>query len=80
MNDQPQGRVILNKISRIGHAYVELFDNGQVKAGYYKDTARVYNSVTEAYERFRQSYDMSGNHSAWNICYALEDYMPGDET
>ena len=69
------GRVILDKTSRLGHPYVEVFEDGRVKAGYYKDTARVYESADEAYARFRASFDHSGNHSAWNICYALEDFM-----
>jgi hypothetical protein len=75
MNEVGTGRVILDKTSKIGHAYVELFDDGRVRAGYYKDTAKMYGSVDEAYARFRESVDQSANHSAWNICYALEDYM-----
>lgn len=70
------GKVILDKRSVNGHAYVELLDDGRVKAGYYPDTAKVYNSVEDAYARFRQSYELSSNHSAWNICYVLEDYLP----
>lgn len=77
MNASQEGRVILDKTSRLGHAYVELLDNGRVRAGYYKDTAKVYETVEDAYARFKESFDLSGNHSAWNICYALEDYLPG---
>lgn len=80
MTTPQNGRVILDKTSRIGHAYVELLPGGEIKAGYYKDTAKVFPNVWEAYARFKESFDVSGNHSAWNICYALEDYMPGDET
>ncbi len=69
------GRVILDKTGAIGHAYVELLDDGRVRAGYYKDTAKLYNSADEAHTRFKHSFDQSGNHSAWNICYALEDHI-----
>lgn len=68
-------QVLLDKHSKLGHAYVELLDDGRVKAGYWKDAAKTYGSVEEAYARFRESFDMSGNNSAWNICYVLEDYI-----
>lgn len=75
MSEVGTGRVILDKTGPIGHAYVELFDDGRVRAGYYKDTAKLWGSADKAYARFRQSVDEAPNHSAWNICYALEDYL-----
>ena len=75
MNALGTGQVILDKGGRLGHAYVELYEDGRVRAGYYKDTAKLYGSADEAYARFRESVDNSPNHSAWNICYALEDYL-----
>lgn len=68
-------KVLIHKLSRLGHCYVELLEDGKVKAGYYQDTAKTYDSMAEAYARFRDSFNNSGNHSAWNICYILEDYM-----
>lgn len=75
MSDLGTGRVILEKTCPIGFAYVELYDDGRVRAGYYKDTAKLWDSVDEAYARFKQSFVESGNHSAWDICYALEYYL-----
>lgn len=74
MTDTAASRVILDKTSPVGHAFVEILDDGRVRAGYYKDTAKLYGSAEEALARFRESYNFSGSHSAWNICYALEDY------
>lgn len=75
MPDAATSRVLLDKRTPVGHGYVELLEDGQVKAGYWSDTAKTYASAEEAYARFRQSFDQSNNHSAWNICYALEAYM-----
>lgn len=73
LQDQPQ--VLCDNRTAAGHAYVELLPDGKVKAGYYKDTARLYGSADEAHAHFRQAYSFSNSHSAWNIAYALEEYL-----
>lgn len=75
MTDTVASRVLLDKTSPNGHSYVELFEDGRVKAGYYKDTAKLYGSADEALARFHESFAFSGNRSAWNILTALGDYM-----
>lgn len=75
MTELGTGRVILEKTSSVGFSYVEIYDDDRVRAGYYKDTAKLYGSADIAHTRFKQSFEESGNHSAWNICDALENYM-----
>jgi hypothetical protein len=75
MNGAPTSRVLLDNSDHIGHAYVELFDDGRVRAGYYKDTAKPYESAEEALTHFQQSYSFSNNPSSWNICQTLQSYL-----
>jgi hypothetical protein len=75
MSEQPTSRILLNNTKVRGHGYVELLDDGRVKAGYFKDTAKLYGSADEAHARFRESYDFSGNLSSWNISECLQDYI-----
>jgi hypothetical protein len=69
------GHILLDNKDRRGHAYVELLDDGRIKAGYFADTAKTYESAEEAHVRFKESITFSDNLSAWNICDCLEDYM-----
>lgn len=74
MTETITSRVLLDNRNAVDPAYVELFDDGKVKAGYYPDTANTYGSAEEAYAVFRQRAT-AGSHAAWSICYLLEEYL-----
>jgi len=76
MHSRGTGRILLDKTQDIDHAYVEIYPDGQVRAGYFKDTAKLYKDVDQAYERFRESYNYSKSPSSWNICACLEEHFP----
>lgn len=77
MTDTITGRILLNNKSPVGGGFVELFDDGTVRAGQYETTKRKFGSTDEAYAHFRPMAVGIGGHWAWNICYVLEDYMAG---
>lgn len=69
-----QSQILLKKDTH-GGSYVELFDDGRVKAGQHESTATLFDSADQAYTHFRPMAVGSSGHWAWNICYILEDYL-----
>jgi len=63
--------ILIDKTHPLGSAYVELLDNGKIKAGLGKDATSVYDNASVAYDRFRSISDT--NHGAWNVCYTIEN-------
>lgn len=68
-------RILLDKKHKNTGTYVELFDDGRVKAGQYEASARLFDSVDQAYSYYRPMAVGTHGHWAWNICYILEDYL-----
>lgn len=71
---QKTGTVLVENKSPVGGGFVELFDDGTVLAGSNRDRAVPYGSADEAYATYRP---LAQSAWAWNICYALEDYLAG---
>lgn len=68
---------LLEKRGTIGESYCYLLPDGQVLAGFDPAWLKTYESADSAYAHFRpQAGGMTG-HGAWNICYALENYLAG---
>lgn len=70
-------QALVENRSILGEAYCYLNSDGTVDAGYKPDKLGRYESADAAYAHFRPQAGGMYGHGAWNICYALEDYLTG---
>lgn len=51
------------------------FDLRVLPSGETLVNGRSYPSPQDAYDRFREAHERTGDHAAWNVCYHLEDVL-----
>lgn len=64
-------QIISQSANSLGAHFVARKDNGKILAGRSKDSAREYDSASEARQDYYEQA-CNGDHGAWNICYMLQ--------
>ncbi len=65
--------VISESSHPLGRHYVAELDNGHIMAGLSKEGAKEYDTKKDAIDDWIFQATETCDHSAWNICYMLED-------
>ena len=67
--------VLLDNTNRVGGGYIELFDDGRLRAGYRKKPPKTNGSADEALVHFKEAHSHPGNLATGRICEALQHYI-----
>lgn len=69
------GNVLLDRTQTPAGGYVELYDDGRLRAGYWRETAKPYETADQALLHFRAAHAHNGNPATYRIVATLENYL-----
>ena len=67
-------RIILNHPNPTGRSFLAQRPDGLFLAGPTEQTARLFSTARAVYDHYRP-FAEEGDHSAWSICYFVEDFL-----
>lgn len=69
------GNVLLDMTKTPAGGYIELYDDGRLRAGYWKETAKPYETAELALAHFREAYSLNSNPATYGIVDTLQRYL-----